>query len=332
MRVLVVAYGDGRAASTLFRFGASAKYWGELGHELEILPAADLQGDFRRLAGDYDAIVNQKALLSCREIRRWKSAGRPVFFDFDDAIWTRPRRPYSWWTQRRVDFRIRGWMTSVRGVLAANRYLADFAVRFNPSVQVVPMALDLEMWRPRPKASDVVWIGWAGSPGNLWHLEKLGDALQRVLQSHKAARLAVFSGRRPDFDFPFKFVQFEPGAEVDFVSGLDIGLLPLQLEAYSMGKSPIKALQYMSCGVPVVGNAGGATAELLTSENGIVVGAESEWVAALERLITDAESRERMGSAGRRRVEERHDLRKVTQELAGYLAKTVQSDTPPRLG
>lgn len=79
------------------------------------------------------------------------AAGVPVFFDFDDAIWTRPKEPYSWFTQLKVNRRIKYWFQRVDGIIVANRVLANFANKFTSRVYIVPMALDLDIWKPVPK-------------------------------------------------------------------------------------------------------------------------------------------------------------------------------------
>lgn len=322
MKALVLAYGAADAASTTYRYSACQGLWAAQGHRLEIVGVRSMSPDVWRQFGAYDAIINQKALLPKRSARQIFNAGKPVFFDFDDAIWTRPRRPYSWWTQWRVNHRIRYWLRRVQRVFAANEHLAAYARRHNPQVTVVPMALDLETWRPRAdRPASAVRIGWSGSPGNLWHLERLRDVLRRVVKFNPAARLTVLCGQRPGFDFPFEYVRFVPGREAEFVSGLDIGLLPLQSDPYTMGKSPIKALQYLGCAVPVVGNVRGATAEYLNPQNSIAVETDEEWIAALQRLIEYPSERLRLGQAGRRFVEQHHDLRTVSRQLLKLLTE-----------
>jgi len=63
------------------------------------------------------------------------------------------------------------------------------------------------------------------------------------------------------------------------MQSLDIGLLPLNDDEYSRGKSPIKAIQYLACGIPVVGNIFGGASEILNAENSIAVNSDQEWKA-----------------------------------------------------
>lgn len=319
MKALVLAYGRGDAASTVYRYRACQNLWAMQGHELIIAPVSELSSDFWSQLPGCDVVINQKALLPLRFQKRLQAAGRPIFFDFDDSIWTRPRKPYSWWTQLRVNRRIRHWFSAARRIFAANQHLADFARRYNSTVDLVPTALDLGVWRPRtgPPRNEVV-IGWLGSPGNVWYLESIREPLRKILAANPHVRLVVCSPP-PAFDFPFERVPFVPGKEQEFVASLDIGLLPLRYEPYTLGKSPVKSMQYLSCAVPVVGNVSGATAEILNPENSLAVNTDADWVAALQRLVDSPIERERLGAAGRRHVEQHHDLQEVSARLLKIL-------------
>jgi glycosyltransferase involved in cell wall biosynthesis len=287
---------------------------------MEVTAVRGLSPDFWSRAGGSDAIVNQKALLSGRFRRRLLASGPRVFLDFDDAIWTRQGRPYRGLTRLRVAWRLRRWLAGVHGVTIANEVLAAYARQFARRVWIVPMALDLEYWRPASRrAAEGIRIGWAGSPGNVGLLAQCEGSLRSILARHAGVRLAVFGGRRPDWSVPFEYVPYTPGGEAAFVSGLDIGLLPLADEPYCHGKSPIKAIQYLSCAVPVAGNVVGASREILDSTNSVAVSSPGDWVSALERLILDPALRERMGRAGRERVERNHDLRRVSGRLREIL-------------
>jgi len=211
-------------------------------------------------------------------------------------------------------------------MMTANSFLADYARQHSSSVVIVPMAIDTDIWKPAvKKETEQIVIGWAGAPVNIPNIERIGPALRVLLNKHPALKLAVFSGEKPSLPCPFEFHQFAPGAEPAFVQSLDIGLLPLPDEEYSKGKSPIKAIQYLSCSIPVVGNVKGATAEILKQNNSIHVSSQDDWINALEVLIHDRNLRTLLGETGRQLILDRHSMYTVRRQLLGiFLAEKTE--------
>jgi glycosyltransferase involved in cell wall biosynthesis len=178
------------------------------------------------------------------------------------------------------------------------------------------MALDLEMWKPAEKRpGKALTIGWAGAPVNIRLLEKLDPVLNFLVNKYPFLKLAVFSGEKPKLSCPFEYQPFRSGLETAFVQNLDIGLLPLIDEEFYRGKSPIKAIQYLACGVPVVGNVIGATCEILNEKNSIAVSTEEEWRHALESLINNRGLIRSMGCAGREHVLSNNNFELAAEQL-----------------
>ena len=320
MKALVIVSRDLEKGSTKFRIVQYADFFRAQGWQMDFVHRRDVTP---QQAADYDVVFNQKCLPNIFQSRRLVAAARRVIFDFDDAIYTRPGAPFSWWTQLRVDRRFRYWLQNSDVVIAANQYLADAARKVGASPMVLPMTLDLATWQPAPRREDgTVRIGWTGAPTNLPQLERLEKNLAAVLQRQPAARLAVFSGREPRWALPCEFHAYKPGGETPFVQSLDIGLLPLVEDDFTRGKSPIKSLQYLSCGVPVVGNVFGATREILSPGNSLAVTTDSGWIDALETLINHPEQRRALGEAGRQFVAAHHDATLVRQKLLALFSGT----------
>lgn len=316
MHILAIISRDLEKGSTKYRLAQYLDYLASREATVEFVRRDALDGMTVEKARKADLLFNQKCLIRQGLSRQLIAASRRVVFDFDDAIYTRPGVPFSRFTQFKVNQRLRFWLRNASVVIPANDYLANFARGYSSSVEVIPMALDLSVWHPTAKRSNPpVTLGWAGAPVNVHLLERLEPVLAKVLRRFPQVRLAVFSGQRPRMTIPFDYQPFLPGTESEFVSDLDIGLLPLLDEEFTHGKSPIKSLQYLACGVPVVGNVFGATAEILKPDNSIAVSSENDWLGALERLIIKPELRRSMGANGRQLVERHHDVRKVQERL-----------------
>ena len=97
--------------------------------------------------------------------------------------------------------------------------------------------------------------------------------------------------------------------EVEDLQEFNIGVYPLPSDEWVLGKSGLKALQYMGLGIPTVATAIGATLEIIRDgENGFLASSHEEWVQKLSQLLEDAELRRRMGANGRKTVEERYSV------------------------
>ncbi len=323
MNVLVITSRDLEKASTKFRIVQYNDYLKSKGIHLQFIRHKEIGAAILKQLKDFDMVFNQKCLLRTSHSRKIIASGPKTLFDFDDAIYTRPGSPRSFIAEWRVRRRLHLWLREADIVTTANRFLADYARQHSPSVVLVPMAIDTDIWKPTAKKeSRQTIIGWAGAPVNIPNLERIGPALSVLLKKYSSLKLAVFSGEKPSLPCPFEFHRFMPGAEPAFVQSLDIGLLPLPDEEYSKGKSPIKAIQYLACGIPVVGNMCGATAEILKQNNSIQVSSHDDWINALEVLIHDRNLRTLLGEAGRQFMLDQHSIYTVREQLLGiFLAK-----------
>jgi len=316
MNVLAIISRDLQKGSTKYRLAQYMEFLHDRGTEVEYVRKDAIDASILTRAREADVLFNQKCLFRYPTAKRLIADSRRTIFDFDDAIYTRPGKRYSLLTRLRVRRRLHLWLKNSSAVTVSNHFLASYARKHSRWVEVIPMALDLTEWRPRePEARDTVSIGWAGAPVNVNLIESLDGVLTHLTRVHSSVKIKIFSGQRPQLHCPFEHVPFRPGGEPGFVRGLDIGLLPLLGDEYARGKSPIKAIQYLACGVPVVGNVIGATREILHPQNSIAVETEEQWVSGLEGLIRDRDRISRMGRAGREHVERYHDRKLVGERF-----------------
>ena len=322
MKMLVLTKADLETGSTKYRVAQYADFLrtnktNEV--ELDFVRRRDIDRSLIPKVRQYDVVLNQRCLFRTSLAREIIANSYRVVFDFDDAIYTRtdkPRPVLSRLTLLRKRRRLHLWLRRANVVTAANNSLAEYGRRYSTDVVVIPMAIDLDTWAPHGRdRRDTFTIGWAGSPVNVRSIERLAPVLAEVLKRHPSVRLAIFSGRKPRLDCPFEYHPFYPGVEPKFVQNLDVGLLPLSGDEYSRGKSPIKAIQYLACGVPVVGNVIGATAEILNDDNSIGVSSVEDWICALETLIRNRKLVESMGRAGREFVLKHHNAKLTAQRL-----------------
>lgn len=322
MNMLALFSRDLEKGSSKYRLAQYLEYFKS--RELNVTPVNrdDINKSLIKELGRFDILLNQRYLFNYSLSKRLIEKSRRVIFDFDDAIYTRPGKPYSLIAGFRVRRRMHLWLKLSDVVTTSSCFLSEYAGKFSDSVQIVPMALNLDLWKPKEKNPQDrnITIGWAGAPVNINLIEKLDKVLSDLRNKYPFIKLSIFSGQKPKLSFPFDYHTFQPGMESDFVRNLDIGLLPLQDDEFSRGKSPIKAIQYIACGVPVVGNIIGATGEILNSENSIAVSGEREWFDALEIFILKRDLIKSMGAAGRKQAENKFDFKTVADNFYNILS------------
>ena len=320
MRVLALTFGNAAQASSFYRIYQFIAPLREAGIDLTAVPA-DSFSEWSRLA-EYDVVIVQKKLFSLGKIRLLRRRAKALVYDVDDAIWHPHGRRHSWFTTLRAGLRLRAIIRAAHLTLAANEVLAAHLRTHATRLTVLPMALDETAWTPHAArdARDPV-LGWSGHPVNLPYLEAIEPALLTLRAEFPNARLAVFSGQPPRFrEMPFDLIPFQAGTEPEALRTFDIGLLPLPEGAFAEGKSPIKGLQYMACGIPtVLPPRGAAHAMFRAGETALFATTPAEWTAALGKLLRDPALRQRMGAEARRDFEAHHTVSAAAARLKDLL-------------
>jgi glycosyltransferase involved in cell wall biosynthesis len=316
LKLLVITSRNLEKSSTKYRIAQYADFFASRGINIEFIKRKSINSSVLKNIKEFDLVFNQRCLIKSSVSKKIFAESRKTIFDFDDAIYTRPGRPYSYLTSLRVNKRFRLWLNNADITTTSSNYLADKARQYSSSVVVIPMAVNTDIWKPlKRKPNDSITLGWAGAPVNIPNIERLNPVLNALTNKFPSLKLAIFSGEKPRLTCRFEFTPFNPGGEAAFVQSLDIGLLPLTDEEFSRGKSPIKAIQYLACGIPVVGNVFGATAEILNRSNSIAVSSDDEWISALEELILDQSRRLSMSQAARQFVLKHHNIYTVQEQL-----------------
>lgn len=246
--------------------------------------------------------------------KRLVRRGVPVILDFDDAIWviktSDTNRRWAWlkFANKTADI-----SKIAAHVVVGNRFLAEYAGKFNANVTVVPPTVDLDVYdiaavdRPDRYAysSDRPFvIGWTGSHTTSTYLKVVEPALRILAQRHNILFRVIGDPTYRAEGFPYELVDWSAATEVQDLVPLDAGIMPLLDYDWARGKCGMKAIQYMALGIPSVVSPVGFNTELIQhDENGLLADTVDDWVTSLERLILDHELRSRLGAAGRRTVE-----------------------------
>lgn len=306
---------------------------GRMGKKLQLVA----RGLTRRLttisrARKYDLvyILREAALLGPAVFERLIHQQRvPFVFDFDDAIFVSYRSPSNGYlSYLKFASKTRTICRLASHVMVGNPYLAEYARQVNDQVTVVPTTIDTEKYQVRPAKTtgDPIVIGWTGSYSTVQHLDTLRGALKKLAETEKF-RLRVIG--TPNYEcapLETEAMPWRAATELQDLSAIDIGVMPLPDDNWSKGKCGLKALQFMALGIPTVCSPVGVNTDIIQdNENGFLAISEEEWVDKLTRLVRSADLRRRLGNAGRATVEEKYSA--VTQAPRVYeIFKSVLRD------
>lgn len=265
--------------------------------------------------------------------KRFANSGAKVVFDFDDAIWhfdvSEGNKSLGWLKRPSKTAEIIGISDAV---IAGNRYLADYASKFNHQVQVIPTTIDTEYHKPllnRNWNPEVVCIGWTGSHTTVKHFRIIEPVLLRLRRKFgdriRFKLIGDATYLREDLDL--HGIAWKLDSEVSDLSDIDIGIMPLPDDEWAKGKCGFKGLQYMAMEIPAVMSPVGVNTEIIDhGVNGFLAATEHEWEEILSALIESHELRRQIGIEARKVIEARYSAQANWPAYRELLNRLVRRD------
>ncbi len=249
----------------------------------------------------------------------WMLRHIPYVLDFDDAIFHNYDLHCFTWVRCVYGRRIDRLMAFSRLVIVGNRYLENRAAGAGSRwIEKIPTVVDLVRYVPKHSYPIVPkpLVVWVGSPTSTQYLHGLVEPLAILAKRHPFT-LRVVGGDM--FAMPGVEVEFLPWSadtEAALIAESDVGIMPLRDSPWERGKCAYKLIQYMACGLPTVSSPIGANLNVvIDGETGFLADTADDWVNKMELLLRDAALRQRLGQAGRKRVEAEYCLQQVAPRL-----------------
>ena len=196
-------------------------------------------------------------------------------------------------------------------VITSSPFLNDYCLEINKKKACTYISSSVDTNRFVPvnsySNSEIITIGWTGTFSSKVYLDLLRNVFLE-LKKRCDFRLRIIGNFQYDLPgFNLEVIQWTKANEVRDLQGIDIGVYPLPQDDWVLGKSGLKAIQYMAFGLPAVATSVGTTPKIINhKENGWLVKTENEWVDALETLIKNPELRRKIGEAARKTVLENY--------------------------
>jgi glycosyltransferase involved in cell wall biosynthesis len=255
-----------------------------------------------------------EVLLSCMNI--------PYVVEYDDAVFHR----YDMHSNKSVRFllgrKIDTVMRRSAMVIVGNDYLAERARHAGAArVEYMPSVIDLEQYPvTSQRRNHIFTVGWIGTPVTAQYLHFVSSALAEVCQSGNGRLVLVGSGKIELDRVPIEIRPWSEKTETVDIQSFDVGIMPLPDEPWERGKCGFKLIQYMACIKPVVASPVGTNKKIVEEGiNGFLASSREDWVNALNALRVDHDLRDRMGRAGRKKVEANYCVQVTAPRLAKLL-------------
>lgn len=191
-------------------------------------------------------------------------------------------------------------------VITCTPFLNEFVKKNNPNSSDISSTVNTETYRPIDVYDNhrVLTIGWSGSHSTSPYLLLLEDVLSRIQLKYNVRILVIGDLFFQTSKFQFEAIPWCKVNEVEDLNKIDIGIYPLPSEEWILGKSGLKAIQYMALGKPTVATAIGANFRVIEHNiSGFLVTTDLEWFQTIEKLILSPKLRLEIGIKARERVE-----------------------------
>jgi len=214
-------------------------------------------------------------------------------------------------------------------VITSSPALNDFSLAINErcACTYISSSVDTDRFVPANPYSNerIVTIGWTGTFSSKVYLDILRGVFQELSKrvKYKLKVIGNFAYELPGVDL--EVVRWTKEREVEDLQTFDIGVYPLPIDDWVLGKSGLKAIQYMAFGLPTVATEVGTTPMLIRhGENGVLVKTEDEWLDALETLVRQPDLRRSLGEAARRDAVAKYSTQAISGQYRGILSSVME--------
>jgi L-malate glycosyltransferase len=362
--LVICPYPVGVAASQRLKYEQYFDDWRAIGYEIDVSPFMSdstwrvafesghllskawgtLQGYLRRLRdlfsiARYDVVYVHMWITPFGTTffeRTVRKLAQRLIFDVEDNVLVEQIRPsannpnYLVASLFKNPGKTRHLIRTAEHVVTSSPFLNDFCLNINEQRRCtyISSSVDTDRFRPATSYSNdkPVVIGWTGTFSSKVYLDMLTGVFKELARRvpYKLKVIGNFNYEIEGVDL--EVVRWTREREVEDLQTFDIGVYPLPIDDWVLGKSGLKAIQYMAFGLPAVATEVGTTPLLIRhDENGLLVKTEEEWLATLEALIRDPALRRRLGEEARRVAVQQFSTRVIASRYRDVLNSVMEA-------
>ena len=214
-------------------------------------------------------------------------------------------------------------------VITCTPYLDQFVRQYNSNTTDISSTVDTEkryLLVNDYSNNRIVTVGWSGSLNTSKYFYLLENVLKRLKAKYDFNILAIGDANVKITGLDIEAMDWNEETEIKNLQRIDIGLYPLPNEEWVLGKSGLKAIQYMALGIPTIATAIGANFRVIENNvSGFLVNSEDEWYDSIGRLIENAELRKQVGTLARKRIDEFYSIKANSSKYLGVIESVIKT-------
>ena len=290
----------------------------------------------RRLldARRFHTVILQRLLLPRSQIRALRHAAGRIVFDLDDAVFQHDSYDRRGQQCRQKSKRFKATVRAAGIVTVGNDHLRQEVLRYvaPDRVKVIPTCVDPMLYRPanHSRAHKSLRLAWIGSASTMQGLPLIQRHLAVATERVPGLELHVICDRGVELAGVRTVLrEWSTRNEAADLADCDVGISWLPDDSWSRGKCGLKVLQYMAAGLPVVANPVGTNQEMvIPGRTGFLANTPEEWAEAIRRLASDPELRRKLGTAGRRLMQQRYSVACWEESFVAAIAGSDNLSVP----
>lgn len=217
-------------------------------------------------------------------IEKWFLKGKNYILDYDDNVWEDYRG------KKMLEGKYDNLVKNATGIIVGNDYLKEYVKKLNPNVIKIPTVINLDAYQtntaqPKFERFSLVWIG---SPITYRYIEAFASVFQTLAKTLDFDLIIIAAKRLEDRAIPnvsMKFYDWSSETEIELLKQSHIGIMPLNDDPFSQGKSGFKLIQYQAAGLPSIASPVGENCTIIQEGmNGFLPKTHNDWVDTIIQL------------------------------------------------
>jgi len=208
--------------------------------------------------------------------------------DFDDNVWEDYRGKLL------LDGKYDHLVKNAAGVIVGNRYLEHYVKKLNANVIKIPTVINLEHYQAvnsvqKFERFSLVWIGSSVTYRYIKSFASMFQQLSKLIDFDLVIIASTQLETEKIDGVSMKFHAWSSETEAELLQQCHIGIMPLDDDSFSQGKSGFKLIQYQAAGLPLVASPVGENRVIIhEGMNGFLPKTQNEWIDAISQLRSDS--------------------------------------------